>query len=398
MFLMSVDAQRDAAQRPNAEGDGARRGSAEAMPTVLPRDTGVAADSNVKRVVVFRLGSLGDTLVALPSFHLIAKAFPNAERRLLTNVPVVSRAPAAAAVLGDSGLIHRYESYPVGTRNPLHLLGLLLRLRRFGPEVAVYLKAETGARSLRDRRFLQWTGAKRIVGVGMDGDTKAREMPDGCREPEVERLLRSLADLGTIDPTSRAAWDLKLTTAEFARADAIRVPLAGHPFFAASIGTKVQAKDWGVPNWTELLREVAARYAGHGLLLAGAPEERRQSEQVAAAWAAVPGAGPAVNVCGDLSPRESAAAFCDARAYLGHDSGPMHLAAAVGVPVVAIFAARNRPRTWFPYGTRSRVLYHRVDCWGCGLETCLAERKKCLLSITVSEVLTAIHELLGGAA
>ena len=45
--------------------------------------------------------------------------------------------------------------------------------------------------------------------------------------------------------------------------------------------------------------------------------------------------------------------------------GPMHLAAAVGTPCVAIFAARNIPRQWFPYGAHHRILYHRVECAGC---------------------------------
>lgn len=375
---MSVDGQGDAAQRNDA-----RRGDA------------VTVDADVRRVLVFRLGSLGDTLVALPSFHLIARAFPNAERRLLTNVPVVTRAPAAEAVLGASGLIQGYETYPVGTRNPLRLLRLLWTLRWFRPDVAVYLKAETGAqRSLRDLRFLRLTGAKRIVGIGAGGETLPRQMPDGCWEPEVKRLLRSLAELGSIDASGREAWDLRLTNAELLKADRVREPLGDRPYFAASIGTKVQAKDWGVANWADLLREIAARHVGHGLLLAGAAEERRSSDAAAAAWSSVAGAGPVVNVCGALTPRESAAAFRGARAFLGHDSGPMHLAAAVGVPVVAIFAARNRPRTWFPYGAPSRVLYHRVDCWGCGLETCLEQKKKCLLSITVPEVLEALDSTL----
>lgn len=374
---MSVDGRGSAAQL-----EGAQRGDA------------VVVDASVRRVLVFRLGSLGDTLVALPSFHLIAKAFPNAERRLLTNVPVVSRAPAAEAVLGASGLIHGYESYPVATRSPLRLFKLLCRLWMFRPDVAIYLKAETGKeRSLRDRRFLKVTGARRIVGIAAEGETRALRLADGCWEAEVNRLLRSLAELGRIDAGKPSAWDLGLTQAELLRADGVRQPLAGQAFFAASIGTKVQAKDWGVANWTALLEQVAKRHPGHGLLLAGAPEERQSSDAVASAWTSVRGAGPVVNVCGELSPRESAAAFQGARAFLGHDSGPMHLAAAVSVPVVAIFAARNRPRTWFPFGAPSRVLYHRVDCWGCGLETCVVQRKKCLLSITVDEVLQALDEL-----
>jgi hypothetical protein len=78
--------------------------------------------SKVRRVLIYRLGSLGDTVVALPCYHLIARRFPNAERRLLTNFPINGKAPAAAAVLGESGLIHGYMRYTVGTRNLAELL------------------------------------------------------------------------------------------------------------------------------------------------------------------------------------------------------------------------------------------------------------------------------------
>ena len=61
-------------------------------------------NSTVKKVLIYRLGSLGDTTVALPCFHLIERAFPASERVLLTNFPVHAKAPASAAVLGDSGL------------------------------------------------------------------------------------------------------------------------------------------------------------------------------------------------------------------------------------------------------------------------------------------------------
>jgi ADP-heptose:LPS heptosyltransferase len=102
-----------------------------------------------------------------------------------------------------------------------------------------------------------------------------------------------------------------------------------------------------------------------------------------------------VNLCGKLTPRESAAAFRRARLFIGHDSGPMHLAAAVQTPCVAIFAARNKPRVWFPYGSQHRVVYHQTECWGCGLETCIVERKRCLTSITVDEVVSEIAAVLG---
>ena len=72
----------------------------------------------------------------------------------------------------------------------------------------------------------------------------------------------------------------------------------------------------------------------------------------------------------------------------------MHLAAAVETPCVAIFAARNIPRQWFPYGEGHRILYHAVDCMGCGLETCIEQRKRCLLSIGVAEVFREVEAAL----
>jgi heptosyltransferase-3 len=355
------------------------------------------ADGQVRRVLVYRLGSLGDTLVALPSLHLLARAFPAAERRMLTNFPVSAKAPAAAAVLGDSELIQSYDRYPVGTRNPLTLLAVAWRVRRFKPDVLVYLMAGRGmATAQRDAQFFRMAcGIQRMVGVPLTEDMQlCRTDADGVLEAEASRLARNICELGDAELDAPQSWDMRLTEAEFAKADALLKPLAGLRVIAVSVGTKVQSKDWGRDNWQALLSRVAALYPGHGLALAGAPEESEASEFAADGWRAVSGAGPVVNLCGKLTPRESAAAFARSVIFLGHDSGPMHLAASVQTPCVAIFAARNKPRMWFPFGKQHRVLYHRVDCWGCGLETCIEQKKKCLLSITVDEVVTAVRSVL----
>ena len=85
---------------------------------------------STKRVLIYRLGSLGDTLVALPALHLVARAFPNAERRMLTNFPVNVKAPPAAAILENSGLVQGYFRYAVGTRSVVELTKLWWELRR----------------------------------------------------------------------------------------------------------------------------------------------------------------------------------------------------------------------------------------------------------------------------
>jgi len=88
-------------------------------------------EHQVKRVLIYRLGSLGDTVVALPCFHLIARAFPDAERRLLTNFPIHAKAPPSEAILGGSGLVHGYMRYTVGTRHIGELLSLVWNIRNY---------------------------------------------------------------------------------------------------------------------------------------------------------------------------------------------------------------------------------------------------------------------------
>ncbi len=351
---------------------------------------------SAKRVLIYRLGSLGDTLVALPALHLVARAFPNAERRMLTNFPVNVKAPPAAAILGESGLVHSYFRYAVGTRNPLELVRLWWQLRRWKPDVLVYLAARRLDGSRRDDRFFRMCGIRRRIGVPLTEDMLVSQWveADGAWEPEVQRLARNIAELGDAELDSAASWDLHLTDAERARAAEAIAGVGERPLIAVSVGTKVQSKDWGRENWRELLARLGGLYPQYGLVLGGADEESEASEFCAEGWRGN-GGGPVVNVCGKLTPRESAAAFARARVFVGHDSGPMHLAAAVQTPCVAIFAARNKPRVWFPYGRQHRVVYHQVSCWGCGLETCVVEKKRCLTSITVDEVVAEVRGILG---
>ena len=366
-------------------------------------------NDRAQRVLLYRLGSLGDTLIALPAFHLIARAFPTAERHLLTNLPIAAKAPPAAAVLDHTGLVHGYLRYTTGTRNIAELLRLAATIRRWRPDVLVYLAAARGLDAARrDQRFFRLCGIRRQIGVPLTPAMQlnlfggeASTTPDAELEPEASRLARNIAELGDAHLDDPSSWDLHLTPPEHdiaARAIGPEALSPGHPalkneIFAVSVGTKVQSKDWGRDNWRTLLSRLARAFPNRALLLAGSPEESDASDFAAADWLSN-GGGPIVNLCGRLTPRESAAAFARARLFIGHDSGPMHLAAAVGTPCVAIFAARNIPRQWFPYGAAHRILYHRVECAGCGLETCIEQQKKCILSITVDEVLAAIRSAL----
>jgi heptosyltransferase-3 len=351
--------------------------------------------SAVRKVLIYRLGSLGDTVVALPCFHQIARAFPDAERRLLTNFPVHAKAPAPAAVLGDSGLVHSYMRYTVGTRNIGTLLCLALEIRRFRPDVLAYLMPMRSRKDVdRDRLFFRLAGIRHFVGLPGEEELKLRFDPaTGLYESEASRLARTIAALGDAHTEDIANWDLHLNSSEKEVAARALSPLAGRRLMACAPGCKMQAKDWEQDKWRALFGRLSSKYPAYGLVMTGAAQDAAVCEYAAQEWA-----GAKVNLAGKLSPRESAAVFSHAAVFIGPDSGPKHLAASVGAPCVCVFSARDRPGMWFPPGKRNVIVYRQPECKGCGLETCIEMDKKCIRSITVDELEQAVDRVLEQSA
>ena len=320
----------------------------------------------VRRIVVYRLGSLGDTVVALPCLHRVAQAFPDAERVMLTNIPVSSKAAPLEAILGGSGLVHRFMAYPVGTRSFLALHRLRAALRALDAQTLVYLTPSRGLMAAwRDLLFFRLCGFTRIVGAPTNGDLQGnRRGADGLIESECERLARCIAELGPVDLSDPAAWDLHLTAAERQTAAAVLTAAAGQPRIAINMGGKVAENDWGESNWGALMTRLRGACGDHALVFIGAAEDSARAARVGDLWP-----GPVVNLCGQVSPRVSAAAMTGSRVFVGHDSGPLHLAASVGVPCVGLYGNLNEPRKWHPYGDRHRILHDMRGVSAIGVES-----------------------------
>jgi heptosyltransferase-3 len=297
-----------------------------------------------KNILIYRLGSLGDTVVALPGFHLIRKAWPHAKIILLTNQPVSGKAAPAMAILENSGLCDEAVSYPVGMREFSELKKVRQTMRQIQPQALINLAAGRGwLKSLRDYLFFRSCGIKNIIGTPWRGrDLKARQAGDGGFEPESQRLVARLASLGAIDLADLRNWSLNLTQEEKNQASEL-LPLNAQNFVAVSVGTKVPVKDWGEDNWAKLLAMLSAKLPDTTLVFLGSPDESERSEKLSRVWA-----GRSLNLCGKTSPRVSAAILEHCRLFIGHDSGPMHLAAVTGVPTIGLFSWFNPPGQWFP--------------------------------------------------
>lgn len=315
--------------------------------------------SSKRRIVIYRLGSLGDTIVALPCFHRIAQVAPQAERIVLTNFPVNSKAAPLEGILGGSGLITRTIDYSVGERSVGGLWALIKRLRALQADTMIYLTPPRGLLAAwRDVMFFRLCGFKHIIGAPLSAYLqKNRSSGDTLSdvEPECERLVRCLADLGPINLQDHQLWDLRLTESERQVAAQVTAPLTGGPYLVINMGGKDPSKDWGADNWLVTLDQLHSVCPGYGLLVVGAPDDSVRAQQMQSTWG-----GPFVDACGRLSPRQSAAAMSGARLFIGHDSGPMHLAAAMGVPCIGLFGVKGQPGKWRPYGAGHRVI-HRMQ-------------------------------------
>jgi len=320
------------------------------------------------------------------------RAFPHSERRVLTNFADGAKVATIDTILGPMNLVHGYFRYPLNARNPLTLWRVMQQIRLWGPEVLVYLAAPRGRlKALRDALFFKLCGISKLIGVPWHShlQTPRKKNSQDLWESEACRMTRCLVKLGDVTPDDPQNYDLELTIAERQKAEKELAGWEGvQQYIAASIGTKADSKDWGRENWKALFLEWERKHPGLGLVLVGSADEAYLSGNVVKKWR-----GPLLNLCGRLTPRETAAVLEKAALFVGHDSGPMHLSAAVGTPCVAIFSARNRPGEWYPSGTQHYVIYHRVPCYGCGLTVCNYFDKMCIRSITVDEVFTAMNEL-----
>jgi len=311
--------------------------------------------SSAPTVIIFRIGSIGDTVCALPCFHQIANKFANFNRVILTDIPTAKKGAPVESLIGNSGLIHDILYFPATNRTIADLLEIRRQIRKTKAKILVYVADRSLFSTVRDIIFFYLSGIRKIVGAPLAKNKRFAQIDPatGLLEYETERLARCLSSLGKIDVGSRAHWDLRLTPKEIADGLKALRPLEKRRFIAINLGGKVVSKDWGDSKWTTLLQLMSTRYEHMGLVFFGSADEWDRCERIAALWK-----GPTLNLCGELTPRESSAALKQAILFVGHDSGPMHLAAAVDVPCVCMFGNYNTPKRWHPYGARHRIIHN----------------------------------------
>jgi len=258
-------------------------------------------------------------------------------------------------ILTDSGLIHGVIYFPPKPQTIREFLKCRKDIRALNPDAAIYMVPRDMMRAVRDACFFWSCGIYRIIGVPWSRDRRVPrvDLQTGYVEREAARLARCLASLGTVDLNDLSFWDLRLQPHEVNTANGKLLPLAGKEFIAVNVGGRAASKNWGNENWLSLLRLISRRFSSLGLAFIGSADEFDRAKALASVWP-----GETLNLCGALKPRESAAVLKRALLFIGHDSGPMHLAAATGVRCVGIFGKFNKPKWFHPIGEGHRIIHN----------------------------------------
>ena len=172
------------------------------------------------------------------------------------------------------------------------------------------------------------------------------------------------------------------------RVDALGLPAS---FVHIHPSSRWHFKCWPAARNAELADRLAAE--GHPVVLTSAPDETPFIEEILGRTASKP-----LNLGGQLTLKELGALTARARLFIGVDSMPMHLAAAMGTPTVALFGPSGE-NEWGPWAVERRIVTSTHTCRPCGVDGCGGGKvSECLTLLPVDAVHAAARELLAQAA
>jgi heptosyltransferase I len=281
------------------------------------------------RIAVLRMSALGDVVMTLPLVRTLQKAFPGAKLYW-----IVSR-PFDAIVEGVSGVELIVIDKP---RGPLSWWRLRRQLRAYSFDWLLVPQA-----SMRANLVTLATRARRKIGFGAlhSRDLQRWFVHETARaQPEhlVDRFLRFAEHVGARERV--LDFSLPLRTEERARARETLAGCAGLKLAVVLAASKAE-RSWPVERYRVVLNRLAARRAFTAVLVGGAGE----GERALAASLREGLQAPVLDLVGKTDLRQLAAVLGEADALLAPDSGPVHVARAMGTPVVGLYAVAPASRT-----------------------------------------------------
>lgn len=333
----------------------------------------------IRKILVVELGNLGDIVGILPFLKNLRMNYPEARISLLAN-------PSMFPLLENLTLVDELipARFPWAVHfsqwkryNPFSAMwaGLartVLQLRREGFDMAL-----SGRGDLRDNFVVWLTGIRRRVGYGFLGGgflLTERVMPDLTRAHRADCWLHLLEHLGKLILERTPHLELGRSEREFAEKFlAERGAGPGDVVIGIHPGARIRTRQWGAENFHAVGQALAEKFPVK-ILWFQDPSESKNADSNGAFIATA------------LPLRQFMAVLASCKMLVCNDSGPMHIASALGVPVVAVFGP-TEPAWFGPLGEEKKIVMRESFwCRPCA-DRCIFDQPYCLRTISIEQVL-----------
>lgn len=351
-----------------------------------------AFSHTIKKVAIVRALHLGDLLLAVPAWRALRAALPEAEITLI-GLPWAKEFARRFHKYVDRWI--EFPGYPGMLEvdvDRARTEAFLQEAQCYGYDLAIQMHGDGSV----SNEFTARLGARLTAGYHRPPQeptlTFSPPYPDGIKE--VLRHIKLMEYLGI----RAKGTHLEFPLADNDLAEIARIPDLA-PYVAQSVprrlliglhpGARPPARRWPTERFATLADELATRFRAEIVVIAGNGEESLADEIVRRTRA------HCIDVAGKLSLGGLAALLSKLDLFIANDSGPAHLAEAIGTKSIVLFGPAD-PNRWAPLDeSRNRVIYKRTACSPCPHWECPSDHR-CLQSITVSDVLAVAADLLGG--
>jgi lipopolysaccharide heptosyltransferase II len=333
------------------------------------------------RVLVWKLSAVGDVILSTPSLRAVRRQFPNSRITLVVG-RASHEAVARCPYLTDVILYDRRRK----DRGARGLWKFIRRLQHEAFDLSLDLQ------NSRTTHLAAWLagipvriGYRRKYGWLLNRGVR---LPRVVLAPVAHQhyLLRK----GGIMPAGEIleVWPSALEEQTAQRLMPLEPSDGGRPLVGLHPGGsgRWQSKRWDIDRWAQLCDQLAQRNVR--VVVTGGPEEHALARALEQATSS-----PPLILVGQTSLMELACIIKHCDVFIAHDSSPLHLAAAVGTPTIALFGPTDPPRH-LPPTFRGQVIQKKVFCSPCYSPYCRTITHACMKRITVEEVLTAVLGLL----
>ncbi|MBU1727602.1 MAG: lipopolysaccharide heptosyltransferase II [Candidatus Omnitrophica bacterium] len=342
-------------------------------------------EDKFKRILIVRTDRIGDVLLSTPVIKAMRKACPNAFIAMMVS-------PYALDIVEGNPYLDQVIIYDKDEKHKswVRSIKFTLNLKKKKFDLALVLHPIN-----RVHLITFFAGIPHRIGYGKKMgfllSKKFQHSKQLGEKHELEYSLDLVRYLG-IEPSDLDLFmPIKKESEKLVDDLFVREGIAGSDrLLAIHPGASCPSKIWPNQRFAEVADSLAKEYGFKVLVVAG-PKDMTLAQSVVGNMKA-----PVVNLAGRTSVSELASVLKRCTLFISNDSGPVHIASAVGTPVISIFGrsqAGLSPKRWGPIGKNDRILHEEVGCIECLAHNCKREFA-CLKAITVDDVIKAAWSIL----